>query len=109
MSPQGVVVILVLLANFYGVDQGLATCLIYHESSFQVEAENGVHIGLAQWNPETFEWLMLKATQDEGFYHRAYVVAHPTAQDPLANLLVFIWALDNGYEEHWSTLIYCRP
>lgn len=107
MSPQQVIVIIALLANFYGVDSGQATCMIYHESSFRVGAVNGIHVGLAQWNPETFEWLALRAVQDKGFYHREYVFTNLTEHDPLTNVLVFIWAVDHGYEEHWSTLEEC--
>jgi soluble lytic murein transglycosylase-like protein len=57
MTAAQVIIVTRLLAGLYGVDPALMDCIVAHESSYNVAAQNGIHEGLCQWNPSTREWL----------------------------------------------------
>lgn len=63
MSVGQVIVTLSLLSRMYGVPEPLMQCLVYAESSYDVNATNGIHEGLCQYNPDTRLWLAEKAVE----------------------------------------------
>lgn len=108
MSAAMVIVILTLISGLYGVDVELATCIVEHESSFDVPAVNGVHLGLAQYRPDSFDWFVSMALEDPLFMHAEVVRANPDPRDPIVSLLIMAWCLKNGYGEHWSVWEMCN-
>ena len=108
MTPGQVVAIIGILANVYLSGSPLMSCLVKHESEYRTTAVNGIHKGAPQFNPNTFEWFGKMALEDPFFLHAPYLSEHFTYEDPLASLLVMAWAIQNGYEAHWSTLYLCE-
>lgn len=105
MSASQVVVLVSLLARIYSVPEAQMQCMVYRESSYNVEAINGVHIGLAQFRPETLTWMAGMASDDPLFLHSHMT---PSAGDPVYSLALMAWAMRNGYGEHWSTWELCN-
>lgn len=102
MSAGSVIAIIALLASVYRVDPALLDCIAYRESSYNVNAVNGVHVGVMQWNPNTLEWLGEKADADPLWLHGGIDHAEPVYRMALA-----AWAVSEGYGGHWSTLGIC--
>ena len=107
MTPAQVVAALGLLARLYGVNPAAAQCMIYHESRFDPAATNGVHAGLAQFKPGTWDWMIGLALDDPKFLHAHLFRDNPSPFEPIPALALFTWALRNGYEEHWNTYWLC--
>ena len=107
MTVGQVIVVVSLLANTVGINPAVPVCISYYESGHQVTAVNGRHVSNVQWDPDTFYWLAEKAVGDPSFVYSNYVRDHYTPEDPLAAMMVFVWALRNGYAEHWSTYPLC--
>ena len=95
------IVTVALLAQMYGVDPALLDCIVYRESSYNVASQNGIHTGLAQWNPSTREWLAGKAATDPLWLH-GNIGAGPVQDVALAAF----W-MARGMGPHWSTWELC--
>lgn len=108
MSTGQVIATVALIAQMYSVDPALMDCLVYRESSYNVLAENGIHKGLAQYNPSTFEWFVEMALRDPGFAHAGTVRANPDPSHPITALVIMAWAIQKGYGPHWSTWGLCQ-
>jgi len=105
-GTEYVIVLIHLLCSIYGANEEMITCMVEKESSFNVNAEYRGHLGLAQFLPSTYEWLAGIAAQDGSFYHGNVLVGGPW--DATASLSLMIWAIQNGYAEHWSTYEMCH-
>ena len=108
MSVRLILLIIVLVAPMYGTDPMQVACIIHAESDFDVYAVNGIHVGLAQFAPDTFEWLVGLALRDPGFLHAEVVRLYPSQADPVQNVIMLSWAIANGYGPHWSTWEECK-
>ena len=104
MTAAQVVIVVRLLAGLYAVDAGLLDCIIYRESSYNVDARNGIHIGVAQYNPDTLVWLGEKALDDPLFLHRHMAI---DATEPVYSIALLAWAVRGGYGPHWSVWDIC--
>lgn len=102
VSVGQIVVLVSLMARIYGVDPAMLDCMAYRESSYNVEAVNGVHVGTMQWNPDTLEWLAEKAAADPLWLH-----GYLSHDDPVFRIALAAWAVRNGYGEHWETYSMC--
>ncbi len=69
MTAGQIVAIIGLLARMYSVDAGQLQCIVQHESDYNVNAVNGPCVGLAQYNPDTRQWLGELARGDSGWLH----------------------------------------
>ena len=107
MTVGQVIVVITLLANMYGRSPEQMQCIVYYESSFNPAATNGIHIGLGQYNPDTYAWWQSIAAQDASFPHRD-IVAQNGPDDPVAALALMMWAFNRGYADHWQTLSLCQ-
>lgn len=101
MTVGQVIVTVALLAQCYGVDPALMQCITYRESSYNVNATNGVHTGLVQWRPETRAWLAEKAQADPLWLHGGI------GEGPVQDVALAAWAVSEGYGRHWSTWEGC--
>lgn len=100
MTVGQVVVTVALLAQMYGVDPAVLDCIAYRESGYRVEAVNGIHVGVMQWNPDTLAWLGEKANTDPLWLHR-------DVEGPVYRMALAAWAVSEGYGSHWSTWTIC--
>ena len=105
MAAGQVIAMIAIIASMYGVNPKMMDCVVNAESSYNIYAENGIHKGLGQYNPNTFEWFMEMAQRDVAFIHADVVVGDMT--DPVSALTLMAWAIKNGYAEHWSTWELC--
>lgn len=101
MTAGQVIVTVALLAQMYGVDPALMDCIAYRESSYNVNAVNGIHAGLVQWNPDTRAWLTEKAQADECWLHGGI------GEGPVQDVALAAWAIAEGYGTHWATYEGC--
>lgn len=102
MTAGQVIVIVTLLARVYGVDPVLLDCMAYGESTYSVDAVNGLCTGVMQWHPETRSWLGEKASADPLWLHGGI------EPGPVYDVALAAWAIAHGYGEHWSTWEACR-
>jgi hypothetical protein len=102
-----VIVVIALMAQVYGAPAARMDCVVGAESSYQVDATNGIHRGLGQYRPDTFDWFVFMALQDPLFVHAEIVRANPDPADPVVALAIMAWAMAHGYGEHWSTWTLC--
>lgn len=107
MTIGQVVVTVSLLARVYGVDPALMDCMVYRESSYNVNAVNGIHIGVAQFNPDTYAWMAHLALGDPVFMHKSLIEDGKGPGDGLSALVIMSWAFKNDMGEHWSTYSLC--
>lgn len=107
MTVGQVIVVIALLASCYGAPVQTMDCVVYAESSYQVDAINGIHVGLGQYRPDTWDWFVFMALDDPLFMHADIVRANPNPEDPVVALAIMAWAIANGYGEHWSTWSRC--
>jgi soluble lytic murein transglycosylase-like protein len=105
MAAGQIIAMIAIIASMYGVDPKMMDCMVRAESDYNIYAENGIHQGLGQYNPDTFEWFMSMAKKDVAFVHSDVVVDDMT--DPVSALTLMAWAIKNGYAEHWSTYGGC--
>lgn len=56
-----------------------------------LEGDDGKSIGIAQFQRRTFDWLKVKAKHPEWRH-----------SNPIHQLRLLNWALDNGYSSHWT-------
>lgn len=108
MSVSQVIATILVVAEIYLVNPRQMDCMVYRESSYNALAVNGVHLGLAQYHPESFDWFVSMALDDPLFMHAEVVRANPDPRDPIVSLLIMAWCLKNGYGAHWSTYDVCR-
>lgn len=101
MTAGQVIVTVALLAQMYGVDPALLDCIAYRESTYSVDAVNGVHTGVMQWNPDTRAWLSEKAQADPLWLHS------DIGAGPVLDIALAAWAVRNNYGTHWSTWTMC--
>ena len=101
MTIGTAIVTVVLLAQMYGVDPALMDCIVERESSYNVAAQNGIHEGLVQWNPDTRAWLAEKAAADPSYLHGNI------GAGPVQDVALAAWAIKRGYGSHWSTYAGC--
>ena len=106
MAAGTVVAMIAIIASMYGVDHQMMDCMVEAESSYNIYAENGIHKGLGQYNPNTFEWFMEMAQRDVAFIHADVVVGDMT--DPVSALTLMAWAIKNGYKDHWQVTPLCE-
>ena len=102
MTAGQVIVTVALLSRMYGVDPAVMDCIAYRESTYNVNAVNGIHQGVMQWNPDTRDWLAGKAKTDSGWLHG------DIGAGPVQDVALAAWAIKQGYGEHWSTWGMCR-
>jgi len=98
-----VIVVIALMAQIYTAPAGQMTCVVGAESDFCTTATNGIHEGLGQYNPDTWDWFVAMALEDPLFVHADIVRANPDKNDPVVALAIMAWAMAHGYGEHWST------
>ena len=108
MSAAQVVIVVRLLAGLYAVDAGLMDCVVARESDYATGAVNGIHVGLAQFRPDTWDWMVGMALADPTFAHAGVVRADPRRENAVASLSMLAWAIKNGHKDHWSTAKYCE-
>lgn len=97
-----VVAIVALIAQMYSVDPALLDCVVYRESSYNVQAVNTVHEGLCQYKPSTRTWMLGLAASDPLWLHGGIPAG------PVQDVALLAWAIRRGYGEHWSTYGMCR-
>ena len=97
-----VIVILSLLAQTYLVNPAAMQCMIQRESDYNVSAVNGPCVGLAQWHPDTRQWLGEKARGDPAWLHG------DIGEGDVYDLALMAWALKNGYKDHWQVTPLCE-
>ena len=98
-----------LLAGSYGVHPSALECTLWHESRWDPEAVNGVHLGLSQFrteDPSTWDWMLEQALADPT-YHHAHLHQDPDPRDPLQAIALTVWAFREGYQWHWSAYRFC--
>ena len=105
MAAGQVIAMIAIIASMYGVEPKMMDCMVRAESDYNIYAENGIHKGPGQYNPDTFAWFMSMAQEDAAFPHKDVVVNDRT--DPVSALTLMAWAIKNGYAEHWSTWELC--
>jgi soluble lytic murein transglycosylase-like protein len=101
MTTGQVIVTVALLSRIYGVDPAVMDCIAYRESSYNVNAVNGIHAGLVQWNPDTRAWLAEMAALDDGWLHGNI------GEGPVQDVALASWAIAEGYGSHWATYEGC--
>ena len=101
MTVGQAIVTVAILATMYGVDPALMGCIVYRESSYNIASQNGIHTGLAQWNPDTRDWLAGKAASDPAWMHGNI------AAGPVQDVALAAWAIGRGYGSHWATFAGC--
>ena len=101
MTAGAVIVMVRLLANLYSVDPALLDCIVSHESDYAIGAVNGVHVGLAQWNPSTRTWLAGKAAEDPLWLHGGI------GAGPVQDVALAAFWIKRGMGPHWSTYEIC--
>lgn len=108
MTAGQVIATILIVAQIYLISPQQMDCMVYRESSYKVAAVNGVHLGLAQYRPDSFDWFVVMALEDPLFMHAEVVRANPDPRDPIVSLLIMAWCLRNGYGDHWSTWEMCK-
>ena len=101
MTAGQVIVTVALFAQMYQVPEPLMQCVVYRESSYNVNAVNGIHAGLVQWNPDTRAWLAEMAALDDGWLHGNI------GEGPVQDVALASWAIAEGYGSHWATYEGC--
>ena len=101
MTVSQAIVTVALLAQMYGVDPALMDCIVYRESSYNIQAQNGVHTGLVQWRPETRAWLAEKAATDPSYLHGNI------GAGPVQDVALAAYWIARGMGSHWSTFAGC--
>lgn len=101
MSVGAVIAIIGLLAQVYQVDAGQLRCMIQRESDYNVAAVNGVNVGLAQWNPDTRDWLGELARGDPAWLHGGI------GDGPVYDVALMAHSIKRGYGSHWATYEGC--
>lgn len=104
MTVSQVVVLVSLLARIYGAPEPVLQCMVQAESDYDVAAVNGPCLGLAQWHPETLEWLSGLADADPLWLH-GYLPADAT--DPVYSIALMAYWVSNGRGREWSTYSMC--
>lgn len=107
MAPSHVITVIALMARIYSVNPAVIQCTIFYESAFNVEAQNGEHVGVAQFHPRTFHWMLDMASSDPQFRHM-HLFGVPTPSDPLQAIALMTWAFRNGYQDHWCAYRLCH-
>ena len=100
MTAGQVIVTVALLSRMYGVDPAVMDCIAYRESTYNVNAVNGIHQGVMQWNPSTLAWLGGKAQEDPLWLHGG-------AGGTVYEIALAAWAVSEGYGSHWATYEGC--
>lgn len=108
MTAGTVIVMARLIAGLYGVDADMMDCIIAHESGYQTGARNGIHVGLAQFRPDTWDWMIGMALADPTFVHAGVVRADPRRENAVASLTMLAWGIRDGRGAHWSTWEMCQ-
>ena len=103
MTAGQVVAVVALLAQMYGVSPAVMDCIAYRESTYRVDATNGVHTGVMQFRPETLEWLGEKASNDPLWMH-----GYMDSGEPVYQIALSAWAVANGFGSHWSVWSSCE-
>jgi hypothetical protein len=100
-----VVVLVSLLCRVYSAPEPVMQCMVAAESDYQVGAVNGPCVGLAQWHPETLEWLGGLAARDPLWLHGYLPV---DATDPVYSLALMAYWVAHGRGSEWSTWEGCQ-
>lgn len=101
VSVGQVAAIVALIAGIYRVDPALLDCIVYRESSYNVQAVNAVHEGLCQYKPSTRTWMLGLAAADPGWLHGGIPAG------PVQDVALTAWALRRGYGSHWAVYRAC--
>lgn len=107
MTAGAAIVTIRLLAGLYAVDAQMMDCIVARESDYAIGAVNGVHVGLAQFRPDTWDWMVGMALADPTFAHAGVVRADPRRENAVASLAMLAWAIRDGRGAHWSTWTMC--
>ena len=109
MSAGQVVALIAIVTTMYlPARPQLMSCMVYKESSYKPGAVNGIHRGLGQYNPDTWEWFVEMALADPLFIHADVVRENPSQDDPVVALLIMGWAIRQGHGNHWATYETCK-
>jgi hypothetical protein len=100
-----VVVLVSLMCRVYGAPEPVMQCMVAAESDYNVTSVNGVHLGLAQYHPDTLEWLGGLADTDPLWLH-GYLPADAT--DPVYSIALMAYWVANGRGSEWSTWEGCQ-
>ena len=103
MTAAQVVIVVRLLAGLYAVDAQMMDCIAMRESDYNVNAQNGIHIGVMQWSPSTLAWLGGKVQADPLWLH-----GHMDSTEPVYQIALSAWAIRNNYGSHWATFSMCE-
>lgn len=103
MTIAEVIIVVRILAGLYGVSPAVMDCIARCESDYNVDATNGVHVGVMQWNPSTLEWLSEKAANDPLWMH-----GYMDSSEPVYQIALSAWAVANGFGSHWSVWSSCE-
>jgi hypothetical protein len=92
---RAAILLLALSCNAKAMDAELMVDIIECESSgrHDVVGDDGSSIGIAQYKKATFELFKRKA----GMPHLKW-------KNPIHQMRLMIWMVDNGYIKHWSAL-----
>ena len=101
MTVGQAVAVVALLAQMYGVDPALMQCIVERESSYNVASQNGIHVGLVQWNPSTRAWLAEKAAADPLWLHGGI------GEGPVQDVALAAFWIKRGMGPHWSVFQGC--
>ena len=97
-TRDAVILLISAISLATGADEAVMQCIVARESSYHVWAVGRAgEIGLAQYMPETHEWLADISGLDV------------VLGEPYDDLRLLAWALQNGYEWLWSTWPLCEP
>lgn len=88
-----------LLAHLWSRDAALVTCVIEHESGWDVAAV-GRHgeLGIVQWKASSMAWALSK---------RGIVYAGDARLDPYMSIDTMLWAWSQGLEGWWTPYASC--
>ena len=84
-------------AKIYGVDEGLALCVLNCESSGNPNAENGIHAGAWQYRLDT--WQRIRKAQGRDIKDMRWC--------PVESTKTTMWAFANGYAGEWECYWKC--
>ena len=87
------------------------SCIARRESDFDVLALSSAGaVGVVQWMPETHAWMtsLFRARADMDHPVWGLLAGEIVLGNPVHDLILAAWAIEQGYGRHWATWNRCR-
>ena len=86
-------------------------CIAQRESNFDVNAISSAGaVGVVQWLPSTHGWLAQLFRKRADAQHPVWGLlgGEIVLGNPVHDLILAAWAIEQGYGRHWATWGWCR-